>query len=392
MGQPTVVGVPTDAAGAAVRLARAGLLRLAEPPAPAVVDFVEEVGAVAAFDAVLTRSAPPDVLSATRARTAGRSADELRDLAAVDLEQAAQRSAALLCPEDAAWPAAAIIGFSGARRRGVQGAAPPLAMYVRGRLPEDLPHSAVTMVGSRASTGYGNRVAADLTAGLAAAGFVVVSGGAYGIDTVAHRAALGCAARSVAVLACGIDRAYPAGNAGLLSRVADTGALIGEYPPGTTPAKHRFLVRNRLLAALSSVTVVVEAGRRSGSLSTASAAAHLGRVVLAVPGPITSAMSVGCHLLLRDRFAQLVTSADDVISAARPLASTPVQPAENTRPTDTLDGVALRVHDALPASGSRTVHELSVESGLDAVVVLEMLPILELYALARQRDGRWERC
>ena len=145
----------------------------------------------------------------------------------------------------------------------------------------------------------------------------------------------------------------------LLTAVARTGALISEYPPGTTPAKHRFLVRNRLLAAMSGVTVVIEAGRRSGSLSTASAAAHLGRTVMAVPGPVTSAMSVGCHLLLRERFAQLATGAADVIAAARPVDLVLFEPSGDVRRTDVLDPTALRVYDALPARSSTTVHELS---------------------------------
>ncbi len=152
-------------------------------------------------------------------------------------------------------------------------------------------------------------MAAEIALGVVDAGLAVVSGGAFGIDTAAHRAAVTGGGSSVAALACGIDRAYPAANAPLLQRISAAGAVISEYPPGTTPARHRFLVRNRLLAALGEVTVVVEASRRSGSLSTASAAAHLGRTVMAVPGPVTSAMSVGCHLLLRDRFALLATGA-----------------------------------------------------------------------------------
>jgi DNA processing protein len=376
-----------------IRVARAGLLRLAEPPAPAVVELVERVGVVPAFEAVLDRTAPPGVLSATAARTEGRSADELRALAATDLRTAAAAGAYLLCPEDPDWPEAATVGFGMAAGRGVSGAAPPLGLYVRGTLPPDLPRSGVTVVGSRASSPYGERVAADIALGVADAGLAVVSGGAFGIDTAAHRAAVTSGGLSAAVLACGIDRAYPAANAPLLQRISASGAVISEYPPGTTPARHRFLVRNRLLAALGGVTVVVEASRRSGSLSTAAAAAHLGRTVMAVPGPVTSAMSVGCHLLLRDRFALLATSASDVLTAARP-----VQPelfetgvGEPVRRTDGLDPLSLRVHGALPTRGTATVSELSTSAGVPAPQVMASLPVLELAGLARKEGAVWRR-
>jgi DNA processing protein len=345
---------------------------------------------VAAFEGTINRDAPAAVLGATAARTEGRSPAELRDEAAADIEAAAAVGARLLCPEDECWPSAAVSGFGLAAARGVRGSAPPLALYVRGELPRHLPAGAVTVVGSRASTGYGERVTADIVSGIAEAGYVIVSGGAFGIDTVAHRASVRQPASSVAVLACGIDRFYPAANTALLREVARTGAVVSEYPPGVTPARHRFLVRNRLLGALSAVTVVVEAGRRSGSLSTAAAAAHLGRVVMAVPGPVTSAMSVGCHLLLRDRFALLAADAEDVLAALRP-----VQPAlfESgvVRPTDGLDDTALRVHDALPSHGAATIQELSVSSGVRGMEVLDSMPTLELAGLAHRDGAGWAR-
>jgi len=247
--------------------------------------------------------------------------------AQADLTVAGRVGARLIGPDDAEWPAAAMGSFAGAVARGVRGAGPPLALYVRGRPLAGLPDRAVTVVGSRASSPYGTRVAGEVAYELARAGMLVVSGAAFGIDTAAHRSALqvmrpaaassAVAARSVtvAVLACGIDRAYPEANRDLLEFIPRYGSVVSEYPPGTVPARHRFLVRNRLIAAFGAGTVVVEAGRRSGTLSTAAAAEQLGRLVMAVPGPVTSAMSVGCHLLLADRFAQLVTSADDVLAA-----------------------------------------------------------------------------
>ncbi len=394
-----------------IRIARAGLLRLAEPPAPAVVELVDRLGPVAAFAAVVARSAPPAVLSATAARTEGRTPAELRSVAERDLAAAEAAGAYLLCPEEVDWPVAATIGFATAAGRGVTGSAPPLGLYIRGTLPPDLPRAGITVVGSRASSPYGERVAAEIALGVADAGFAVVSGGAFGIDTAAHRAAVTCGGRSAAVLACGVDRAYPAANAPLLHRIAAGGAVITEYPPGTTPARHRFLVRNRLLAALGGVTVVVEASRRSGALSTAAAAAHLGRIVMAVPGPVTSAMSVGCHLLLRDRFAMLAASAQDVITAARPVepglfptSSTgpagthgthgtldTADPADDVRRTDGLDPTALRVHGALPTRGTATVSQLSTSSGVPAAQVIAALPLLELGGLARREGALWRR-
>jgi DNA processing protein len=235
---------------------------------------------------------------------------------------------------------------------------------------------------------------------------VVVSGAAFGIDTAAHRSALQVVRSSagaqrsvtVAVLACGIDRAYPEANRDLLDFIVRFGSVVSEYPPGTVPARHRFLVRNRLIAAFGAGTVVVEAGRRSGTLSTAAAAEQLGRLVMAVPGPVTSAMSVGCHLLLADRFAQLVTGSDDVLAAlgrsgrAVVGAGDGAVPGEDPRhPTDGLEPEAARVYDAFPTRGSVSVQELVVESGLPVAAVIGSLAVLQMHALADQDGPLWRR-
>jgi DNA processing protein len=204
---------------------------------------------------------------------------------------------------------------------------------------------------------------------------------------------------TVAVLACGIDRAYPEANRELLEAVAGCGSVVSEYPPGTTPARHRFLVRNRLIAAFGAGTVVVEAGRRSGTLSTAAAAEQLGRLVMAVPGPVTSAMSVGCHLLLADRFAQLVTNAGDVLSALGrvnpngpgPDRVEPVPGADLRHPTDGLDLITARVYDALPASETASVEQLVTESGLLGHEVLGSLAVLELHGMSARDGALWRR-
>ena len=155
------------------------------------------------------------------------------------------------------------------------------------------------VVGSRASTAYGEHVASDLSEGLCRRGVAVVSGAAFGIDGAAHRAALAADGCTVAVLAGGLDVPYPAGHSSLMYRIRAAGLLVSEYPPGIRPARHRFLARNRLVAALSGATVVVEAGLRSGAANTAAWARALGRVVCAVPGPVTSSASAGCHALIR---------------------------------------------------------------------------------------------
>ena len=399
-------------------VALAGLVRVCEPPSASLALFISRIGPVAAWKGVLERRAPQSVLSATAARTQNVTREVLFERAHQDLTVAAKSGARLIGPGDQHWPADAVAAFEGALARGVRGAGPPVALYVRGRTLADLPGNGVTIVGSRASSGYGQRVAGEMSHELACRGLTVISGAALGIDSAAHRAALlavgstgsltaptgaipySVQPATVAVLACGIDRAYPESNRALLDVIAEQGAVVSEYPPGTTPARHRFLVRNRLIAAFGAGTVVVEAGRRSGTLSTAAAAEQLGRLVMAVPGPVTSAMSVGCHLLLADRFAQLVTDADDVLAAlgrskqpvgAPARAGDPVPGADPQHPTDGLDLDSARVYDSLPARGYSSVDELVNESGLLATQVMGSLAVLELHSLAKRDGAEWRR-
>ncbi len=192
---------------------------------------------------------------------------------------------------------------------------PPLALWVRG--PLDLRAAAlrsVAVVGARACTAYGERATVAVAGGLAADGWAVVSGGAFGIDAAAHRAALAVGGPTIAVLACGVDVTYPRAHDALLARIGDSGLVVSELPPGSQPLKHRFLARNRVIAALSRGTVVVEAARRSGAVSTASRALELGRVVMAVPGPVTSMASSGTNRLLHEQVARAVSDSDEVVS------------------------------------------------------------------------------
>ncbi|MGO1686450.1 MULTISPECIES: DNA-processing protein DprA [Micrococcales] len=218
----------------------------------------------------------------------------------------------VLIPEDHDWP-------SGLDDLGDRA---PTALWVRGAtslLAGDL-RDRVTITGARAATGYGEHVTSELAAAQAAAERVIVSGGAYGIDRTAHASALSVGGQTVAVLAGGLDRLYPAGNQELLGRVGDVGLLVGEMAPGSAPTRWRFLARSRILAAVSAATVIVEAGYRSGALTVVARAAQLGRPIGAVPGPVTSAASGGTHRILRERIASLVTDSTDLSALIEPPA------------------------------------------------------------------------
>ena len=210
----------------------------------------------------------------------------------------------VLIPGDAEWPAGT----------DALGDRAPVALWAKGDtgLLTRPVWDRLTVTGARASTGYGEHVTTELVQSAVADSRVVFSGGAYGIDGAAHRSALASGGATVAVFAGGLDRLYPAGHADLLTRVGMDGLLLSELPPGAAPTKWRFLQRGRLLAALSGTVLIAEAGYRSGTLHTAARAAELGRPVGAIPGPITSASSAGCHRLLRDGLATVITGYDDV--------------------------------------------------------------------------------
>lgn len=247
------------------------------------------------------------------------------------------------------------------------------------------------MVGTRAPTPYGRTVAADLSAGAAAEGFTVVSGGAFGIDAAAHRAVLGVRGTTIAVLAGGVDRLYPRGNDGLLREVAETGAVISAQPPGTGVTRYRFLDRNRIIAALTGATVVVEAAARSGALSTAAWAAALDRPVGAVPGPVTSVASVGCHLLLRDRGAVLIGRTADVVELAGAMGETAPPPAREATSWDGLDDVTRRILEALPTSGGAAPAEVARSAGIAAATVRAVLGRLMSTGAAVRGPEGWRR-
>ncbi|GAB3686688.1 DNA-processing protein DprA [Nocardiopsis oceani] len=245
----------------------------------------------------------------------------------------------------------------------------------------------VAVVGSRSPSSYGNHVASELSYDLAERSFTVVSGGAYGIDGAAHRAAH-TAGHTVAVLACGLDVDYPRGHAGLFADVAMTGALVSERPLGRTPQAHDFLVRNRLIAALTPGTVVVEAARRSGALNTATHANDLNRVLMAVPGPVTSALSVGCHRLLMEGRASCVTRADDVVEQIVPLGEAePEESGPLPVPAD-LDPETARVLGAVNRQGVGTA-TAALYSGGDMEGTIRALGMLAAAGLVERCPAGW---
>ena len=196
---------------------------------------------------------------------------------------------------------------------------PPLAIVVKGN-PEVLSTKSLSIVGTRNPTPYGISAAQEFAAGFVDREWAIVSGGAYGIDSAAHKGALIAEGITVAVTASGLDSVYPAGNQRLFEEIIESGAIVTEYLPGTIARPHRFLVRNRIIAALSQGTLVVEAAFRSGSLRTARDAADLMRPVMAIPGPITAPTSEGCHRLIGERSAELVTSIPDALELLTSLA------------------------------------------------------------------------
>ena len=359
------------------------LSRVVEPPCPELSALAARLGPIEAAELVRLGKVGDALALRTEAR-------HRIDSAAKDLEILTRMGGRLITAADAEWPLLAFAAFGGADTRRRPQAHPPMVLWAVGPAQlDEVAERAAALVGTRAATAYGEHVAADLAAGLAGRDVAVVSGGAYGIDGTAHRAALAGDGCTAAVLAGGIDVPYPAGHSALLHRIRENGLLISEYPPGVRPARYRFLTRNRLVAALAGATVVVEAGLRSGAANTAAWARALGRVVCAVPGPVTSSASAGCHALLRHG-AELVTRAEDIIELvgrAGELAP------DQQRPCTPLDGLAdaeQRVYDALPARGARTADEIAVASGLPPTQVLGPLAMLEVSGLVVCEDGRWK--
>ena len=360
---------------AAERAARAALTRLAEPGDAWLGRAVAGLGAAEVLDRVRSARAGEDErLGHYRVRLPAMAAD---------LDLADRAGARVVVPGDDEWPAA----LEDLDERA------PIALWVAGEGQlADATRRSVSVVGARACTAYGEHVAGELAAGLGDRGWTVVSGGAYGIDAAAHRGALAVDAPTVAVLACGVDVPYPAAHDGLLRAIRAQGVVVSELPPGSRPTRRRFLDRNRVIAALGRGTVVGEAATRSGAKNTAGQADDLSRPVMAVPGPVTSAASAGCHELIRGRGAALVTDAADVLDLVGDLVTDARDLRRGeARPHDSLDPVTLRVLEALPLRRRAGADSVGRVAGLDAPTVLRALGLLAATGLADAHEGRWRR-
>jgi DNA processing protein len=366
---------PRDLAGfdlpSGERAARVAWARLVEPEHHAVVERIAGQGAEEALR-TLDLSSPLGRQLVPRL--------ELLDVRR-DLDIARRTGTRIVVPGDPEWPA------------GVDDLEwPPLCLWVVG--PLDLAEQAarsVAVVGARAATLYGTRQAQDLGAGLAERGVSVVSGAAYGIDGAAHRGALGVEGPTIAFTAGGVDRPYPRGHDGLFAQLRSHGLVVSELPPGCAPTKGRFIARNRLIATVTQGTVVVEAGLRSGSSHTAGKALDHNRVLCAVPGSVESAVSAGCHQLIRNKNAILVTDAAEVMEAVGPIGELAPEKRGEQRPGDGLDPVQGAVYGALPVRRPATVDELAVRAGLDARQVSSALGFLALAGLSRQEPQGWRK-
>jgi DNA processing protein len=344
--------------------------RLAEPGDEEVAGLIAAVGAEEALHGVGSET--------TLGKRFAERVEELdvdRDLAI------AQRlEARLVVPGDEEWP------------RGLDDlVAPPFCLWVRGGLDLGaVSGRSVAVVGARAATGYGVHVAKELGAGLAERDFAVVSGAAYGIDGAAHEGALAVDGVTVAVLAGGVDRPYPAGHASLLERIRADGLVVSEVPPGAAPTRWRFLSRNRVIATLTQGTVVVEAGLRSGSRNTAKLAGDLFRVVCAVPGPVSSAVSAGCHELLRGG-ATLVTDAAEAAEAVGPIGELAPARQGTLLPGDGLSPNHAKVLAALPPRKALTHGALARLTGLGGPEVRSALGVLDADGLVVRQGEGWRR-
>jgi DNA processing protein len=364
---------------------------LAEPGNRVVWSMVRSYGAPETVERLMRGQVPDGTLQDAVLARAG--VLDPRRMAEETLERAAQLGARIVVPADDEWPERvdelSVLELDSTDWIS-QNVRPPLCIWVRGSWPlGPALERSVAVVGARAATGYGKQVTADIAYGLTGHGWTVVSGGAFGIDAAAHRAALAAGGLTVAVLACGVDRPYPAGNAAMFERIAETGLLISEWPPGAEPLKHRFLIRNRVIAAATAGTVVVEAAARSGATQTMNRVLALRRPAMVVPGPVTSAMSVGCHELLRaNPSATLVTGLPHVLEAVGRIgeyyADAPRGP-EHRR--DALDEQSALVLEAVPPRGAVTPEELATRAGLALRTVLRRLSLLELAGLVERRDG-----
>lgn len=363
------------------RLARVALCRLSEPGDPRMAGLVDELGAVAVHRHLCAERDVGGMLTDVAARLADLEPE-------AELERAARAGIRYVIPGDPEWPAQL---DDLARAETVQDRGGlPLGLWVRGPQRLDEIAGSVAVVGARSATSYGADVAGDIGAVLGQSGVCVVSGAAFGIDQAAHRGALAGGGRTVAVLACGADRAYPAAHKQLIDYIGEHGAVVSELAPGCAPMRVRFLSRNRIIAALAGATVVVEAAVRSGALNTANWAERLHRPVMGVPGPVTSAQSQGVHHLVRTGAALLVTSGAEVLEVVgKPGEHLQEEPRGPTRARDALSQRDTQILDAVPVARSASADSIARTAGVGLVEVGSTLLRLHERDLVARTEGGW---
>ncbi|MDP3892589.1 DNA-processing protein DprA, partial [Nocardioides sp.] len=349
------------------RLARVALSRIAEPGDPKLCGLVDEMGAITLYDFLSGQRDVEGVLTDL--------AQRLVDCEPhTELERARRQGIRFVVPGDTEWPSQVgdLHRAGEVQRRG----GTPIGLWVRGPVRLDELDESLAIVGARSATTYGVEVAADLAAGAGRHGWCVVSGAAFGIDQAAHRGALGASGRTVAVLACGVDRVYPAAHKNLLDHLAAHGAVVSEAPPGCAPTRLRFLARNRIIAAITRGTVVVEAAVRSGALNTANWAERLNRPLLGVPGSVTSAPSQGVHQLIRTGAATLVTTEAEMMEMVGAAGQHLIEPPRAAaRRRDRLDLRHQQVLDAVPVARRARADSIAHAAGVGLVEVRRSLEL-----------------
>jgi DNA processing protein len=363
------------------RLARVALARLTEPGDPRLTGLVAELGATTVHRHLAAERDVGGMLTDVAARL------EAMDPAR-DLEQAERLGIRFVVPGDEEWPRRVddLVGVAPVQDR----CGAPLGLWVRGPVGLHELDDSVGVVGSRSATTYGADLAAGIGAELARADHTVVSGAAFGIDQAAHRGSLAMGGPTVAVLACGVDRAYPAAHKPLLDHLTKTGAVVSELAPGCAPTRMRFLSRNRLIAALTRGTVVVEAAVRSGALNTANWAGRLNRPLMGVPGPVTSAPSQGVHQLIRSGAATLVTSGAEVLEVVSPAGDHLVErPRGRDTPRDRLTTRHRQVLDAVPVARDVGADSIARTAGMGLMEVRSALTRLHSLGLVDGSASGW---
>lgn len=368
-------------------LAWAYLARVAEGPCAPLADLIAHVGPEYAAEVIRNKDVLPDALERkVRARREW-------DCAVDDLDSAHANGFRLLTPDQPEWPKEQLAVFNydavHARQEHDNAAYAPYALWVKGDI-DVLQCAAVAVVGSRHPFTEGKQITTELSAEVAAEGVGIVSGLACGVDGIAHRTALQMGVPTMAVIACGLDRVYPAQHSALYKSIANHGLIVSEYPSGTRPARYRFLARNRLLAAFSQGVVVTSAAWRSGALNTASWARDLGCPVMSVPHSIHDVDGAGCHRLIREG-ATLVTRGEEIMEEIGPIGQLALPLENSSLPTDRLTQDDKKVWNAISPFFPTSLMEIYTETGLETKTVQMSLKSLCDCKLVSITAGRWIR-